>query len=353
MIEDAPGSDPAHDPGRQVASGRAAGLDEVPTTFVADSGAVVRLGIAGWTDPTLTAPGVFYPRGAGSAEARLRHYASRFSLVEVDSTYYALPAPRTAELWAERTPAHFVFDVKAYALMTGHGTEVQRLPRELRELLPEDLAAKRRITPDELPAKVMDEVWTWFVGALDPLRREGKLGSVLLQFPPWVKPTREGAGQVLRAARRLRDAGVACAVELRQEAWFHGEMAERTLGWLERHGLPFVMVDEPQGFRNSVPPLRRVTSPELAVLRMHGRRAETWTRPNVGPVERFRYLYDREELEGWVPAVREAASAAKHVHVVFNNCYGNYSTTNALELGAMLAQEEWLEPVPPEEQIPR
>lgn len=342
MIQDDPGSDPVHDPGRQAAGERAESLAAAPTAFRVGA-AAVRLGIAGWTDPSMTAPGVFYPRGAGSAEQRLRYYASRFPLVEVDSSYYALPAARTAELWAERTPAHFTFDVKAFALMTGHGTEVQRLPRELREALPAPLAAQRRITPEELPAGMLDEVWRAFATAMEPLQRAGKLGSILLQFPPWVKPTKDGAHHVLDSARRARDVGLRCAIELRQRAWFEGEMAERTLAWLAKHELPFVMVDEPQGFANSVPPVRRVTSPALAVLRMHGRRAETWTRPNVGPVERFRYLYDRDELAAWLPAVREAARAAAHVHVVFNNCYGNYATTNALEFGAMLAGEGWAE----------
>src|SRR5439155_1689546 len=80
-------------------------------------------GTASWTDPTMTAPGVFYPRGADSAEERLRFYASKFSVVEVDSTYYALPNKRTAESWVERTPKGFVFDIKAHALMTGQPTE--------------------------------------------------------------------------------------------------------------------------------------------------------------------------------------------------------------------------------------
>ena len=55
----------------------------------------VLVGTASWTDKTLIACGRFYPKEATSAEARLRYYASRFPIVEVDSSYYAMPAPAT------------------------------------------------------------------------------------------------------------------------------------------------------------------------------------------------------------------------------------------------------------------
>jgi len=97
-----------------------------------------------------------------------------------------------------------------------------------------------------------------------------------------------------------------------------------------------VMVDGPQGMESSVPPTPAVTSPRLAVLRLHGRRVETWETPNVSVAERFRYLYDREELSGWLPGILEAARQVKRLHVIQNNCYANYGTTNALELMALL-----------------
>ncbi len=102
-----------------------------------DRGGEVRVGTASWTDPTMVAKGVFYPDGASSAEDRLRYYATQFPVVEVDATYYALPRKEQARLWAERTPDDFVFDVKAHALMTGQPSEVKRLPKGLREELPE------------------------------------------------------------------------------------------------------------------------------------------------------------------------------------------------------------------------
>ena len=82
----------------------------------------ILIGSASWTDKTLLECGRFYPADCKTAEARLRFYASQFPLVEVDSSYYAIPVPQTAQLWAERTPSNFVFNVKAFRLFTGHQT---------------------------------------------------------------------------------------------------------------------------------------------------------------------------------------------------------------------------------------
>jgi uncharacterized protein YecE (DUF72 family) len=128
------------------------------------------------------------------------------------------------------------------------------------------------------------------------------------------------------------------AVEFRNHRWLTGRTRERTLEFLAEHDLPHVMVDGPQGMESSVPPMPAVTSPRLGVLRLHGRRTETWETPNVSVAERFRYLYDREELAGWLPGIRDAARQVKRLYVIQNNCYANYGTTNALELMALLRE---------------
>jgi uncharacterized protein YecE (DUF72 family) len=119
-----------HDPGAQGAE-RAGGwaADAGREVLELPGGGRVTVGTASWTDPTMTAPGVFYPREATSAEDRLAYYASQFPLVEVDATCYALPTPRLAELWRDLTAPDFTFDIKAHALMTGQPTETKRLPR--------------------------------------------------------------------------------------------------------------------------------------------------------------------------------------------------------------------------------
>jgi len=328
----------AHDPGSDVAGDRAAAVERSASLpLTTRGGTTIRIGTASWTDPTMTAPGVFYPRGADSAEERLAHYASTFPVVEVDATYYALPSVKVATAWVERTPPDFVFDVKAHALMTGQPTETKRLPKDVRSALPADLAGKPRLYARDLPAELRDEVWRLFLAGIEPLRESGQLGSVLLQFPKWFFPTSESRDLILDARRRLGD--VRSAVEFRSETWFNEKNRERTLRFLTEYAIPFVMVDGPQGLRSSVPPMAVVTSPELAVIRFHGRRVETWEATGIPVVERFRYLYSEDEMREWVPRIREVAEDAREMHILMNNCYANYGSTNARELAAMLTAE--------------
>src|SRR5438045_7664956 len=131
----------------------------------------------------MTVPGVFYPPGLKTAEERLRYYASQFPMVEVDSTYYALPNKRTAEAWVERTPKDFVFDIKAHALMTGQPTEQTRLPKAIREELPRELKEKKRIYRKDVPGELLDAVYGQFREALEPLVEAGKLREVFVPCP--------------------------------------------------------------------------------------------------------------------------------------------------------------------------
>jgi uncharacterized protein YecE (DUF72 family) len=335
--------DRVHDPGYEAAAERIADLPEdVATEPIEVAGAggsspgLVRVGTASWTDTTMTAAGVFYPNAADTAEERLAYYASRFPVVEVDATYYALPQPRTSELWVERTPPDFTFDVKAHALLTGQGTETRRLPKAIREALPDELAAKSRIYLKDLPDELATEVWRTFADGVEPLRDHHQLGAIFLQYPKWFFTSSQNRDAIREAKGRLGELGLPVAVEFRNASWLNEKNVERTLRFLEDEHIPLVMVDAPQGTKSSVPPIVAVPSPDLAVVRFHGRRDATWEQSGVTPVERFRYLYDRGELEDWVPRIREAAKQARDTHVLMNNCYGNYGATNALEVAALL-----------------
>ncbi|HWP63183.1 MAG TPA: DUF72 domain-containing protein [Candidatus Binatia bacterium] len=334
----APDLDPEHDPGPEVAAARAAEVEDAATEpIVVPGGGEVRVGTASWTDPTMVAPGVFYPPDADTAEERLAYYASRFPVVEVDATYYALPSPRTAALWVERTPPDFVFDVKAFALFTGQPSEVRRLPKVVRAELPAELAERSRIYGKDLPAELLDALWSMFREGIAPLVEAGQLGAVFLQYPRWVYTSSEARAAITEARERL--AGLPVGVEFRNGTWLNEKNAERTLRFLEEIGAALVVVDEPQGFRSSVPPIVATTSSDLAVVRFHGRRSATWEGTGVPPVERFRYLYSRAELEEWVPRVRELARQVRATHLLMNNCYANYGATNARELAALLARD--------------
>jgi len=221
----APDLDPAHDPGFGEASRLAVdALTATPPALVGQpllrgsaTGAAhdIRVGTASWTDPTMVRGNVFYPRGVSSAADRLRYYAEQFPVVEVDSSYYSLPERAIALLWAERTPPHFSFHVKAHALMTGQPTEVARLPQALVDELPASLAEQQRIYAKDLPLELYDAVWEHFVDALSPLQESGKLGGILLQYPRWFLPT--PANKDLLAASAARLAGIPATVELRND----------------------------------------------------------------------------------------------------------------------------------------
>ncbi len=306
--------------------------------------AQILVGSCSWTDPTLVACGRFYPRGISSAEARLRYYAGQFDIVEVDSTYYAPPSARNSELWAARTPAGFVFNVKAFAWLTHHAAAPDRLPDWLRNRLPDEARAKRSVYARDIHEREMELVWQLHREALGPLAAAGKLGAVLFQFPPWFGRSRENREYLRRLPDRLP--GWPLAVEFRGGGWMDDDSAAATLRLLEEAGLTYVAVDEPQGFPNSTPPLTAVTAP-LAIVRLHGRNAGTWESRTGAASDRFKYLYGDDELEEWVPRVRELAAQTQAVHVLFNNNYEDWGMQNARRMAHLLG----VETLPPQTQL--
>jgi uncharacterized protein YecE (DUF72 family) len=291
---------------------------------------VVKVGTCSWTDPTLLKAG-WYPAEADSAEARLAHYASRFPVVEVDSTYYSLPSERNATLWAERTPPGFTFDVKAFSLMTGHGTALAKLPPILRDSLPPPATGKGgNLYLKDLPPEAQRWIWQAFDDALAPLAQAGKLGAILLQFPPWFAISRENKRYLEQCREMLPQRRL--AVEFRQRSWLEERNAQETLAFLAQNDLSYVCVDEPQGFRSSIPPLTAVTNPALSVVRFHGRNRENWEARGISAAERFRYLYEEQELAEWVPRIGEVSAQASETHVLFNNCYSDFGVRNAADL---------------------
>jgi uncharacterized protein YecE (DUF72 family) len=301
------------------------------------SAPAILFGTSSWTDPTLVKEGSFYPPSARSAEARLKYYATQFPLVEVDSTYYFPPSERNSVLWIERTPADFTFNIKAYSLLTGHPTKVDSLYADLRERVPSDVLAKRSLYRDKLPEEVVDEVWQRFHDALMPLHSAGKLGAVLFQFPQWFVIGRRSREYIKECASRLEDFRL--AIEFRHRSWLSEDNRAETLSFLRENDLPLVCVDMPQGFASSVPALAEVTADDLAMVRFHGRNLESWETKSDSASDRFRYLYTKDELQEWVPRVREMASQARETHVLMNNCYRDYAVDNARDLGQLVLDD--------------
>ncbi len=281
---------------------------------------------------------LWYPRGVTSPEQRLRYYASKFDTVEVDSSYYAIPQRRYAEAWAERTPQHFIFHMKAYGLMTGHEVDVRSLPPELREF-PHTVEHGRvqNAHPD-----MVDGAFDLFLDAIDPLRHTGKLGGILMQFPPYFtaagpEVTKRNLDYLDYVADRL--SGYRTLVEFRHPSWVAPGRIDDTLAFLRERGLAYVTVDNPQfPTRCTMPALSAVTS-DTAYVRFHGRNAETWFAKGATAADRFDYLYSTAELEEWVSPIQELAAQADDTFVMFNNNRYDYAQRNAADIATILGDK--------------
>ncbi|MCD0503569.1 DUF72 domain-containing protein [Bordetella petrii] len=307
-------------------------------------------GTASWTDPTLLACGRFYPAGLRSPEGRLRHYASRFGLAEVDATYYGMPSGHMAHLWASRTPDDFVFNIKAFRLFTGHPAGLRALPADIRRELagPDDDAldappSRHPLTQrqgpavfyNQVPSELRAELWRRFLIALEPLRMAGKLGLVHFQFAPWVKRDARGAA-LLRDCARHMDEHLMSA-EFRHRSWFDTQAATASTLALQRElRVVHTVVDAPQGYDNTVPAIWETTHSDLALLRLHGRNAAAWNNMSGASSGRFQYEYSPAELAELAERLKRLAERVRQAHAVLNTNYQDQGMRNAAGLAAAL-----------------
>lgn len=294
------------------------------------------VGTCSWTDRTLIEESDFYPKEMQTPAARLRFYATCFDTVEVDSTFYAFPAERNAILWAERTPEGFLFNVKALSLFTFHRTPKRALPLFLLKELGSEWQSAEDFSAKDVPQPWLGEVLFAFLKTLQPLRERGKLGYVLFQFPPWFRPEPESFAYL--EWLRNHTEGITAAIEFRHRSWVARENFPDTARLLEDLDFPLVCVDEPD-LPWTVPPFFEQTS-TIAVVRFHGRNKEAWQTKNVPVWEKFRYLYTTEELEDWKKRILQKLHHNSEAFLMFNNCYRDFAVRNALEMKALLKEEE-------------
>jgi uncharacterized protein YecE (DUF72 family) len=290
---------------------------------------IIRVGTCSWAEKSLIESGTFYPVGATSPEQRLKHYASYFDTVEVDSSFYAIPTSRMVSAWAERTPPGFLFHVKAYGALTGHGIAPATLPPELRELLP---AADRdhdnvHITDPALIRALAQAS----VGALEPLRAARRLGFVVFQFPPWFGYKNANLDYLLYCKELM--AGLPIAVEFRHGSWLTHHHAGALFDLLRQHRITYITCDEPQYGSLATAPLVPEITTSMAYLRLHGRNAENWL-SHATP--RYDYLYRADELRSFAGEALRLSARARMVFVMFNNCHAGHAIQNAQELQEIL-----------------
>jgi uncharacterized protein YecE (DUF72 family) len=311
------------------------------------------LGTSGWSFRDWIGP--FYPIGTERTRM-LDFYAHEFHAVEVNSTYYRIPHPRSFEAIERKTPPGFEFVVKTHHDMT------------------------HRQTNDA-------EVYRDFTRAIRPLLETGKLTGILAQFPYAFRRTPDNEDYL----RRLRDHlgnRTPLFIEFRHKSW----ASEDVFGELDEEGLGYVSVDEPS-MTGLMPRIARVTGP-IGYVRFHGRNRDKWwprgapgsperergapdrprrarevrgttsapkTAADLGPLfsgtpddparrrtelrtssTRYDYSYSEDELKEWVEKIKQMTAEAKKTFVFFNNCHVGQAATSAKLMRKLLEGEGML-----------
>ncbi|MDZ4168680.1 MAG: DUF72 domain-containing protein [Coriobacteriia bacterium] len=296
----------------------------------------VVVGTCSWTDKTMIER--WYPRGVSSAEARLRYYAARFDTVEVDSAFYAIPKREYAEAWAHRTPPGFTFHVKAYGMLTGHEVDAAALHPDLRDAGHQFSVTARGRVRDPEP-RMVEHAAELFRDAVEPLVEAGKMGGVLVQFPPWF--TAEDREHRERTFTAIDHVGgllgpLPMFIEFRHASWAEPRSLDRALRFLTERNLTFVAVDAPQvAGGTSMPAITGVTG-RFGYVRFHGRNRGTWDARTATAADRFDYRYEPSELAEWAAPITEMAGETERTWVMFNNCKYDYAPTNARQMAEIL-----------------
>ncbi len=263
---------------------------------------MIRFGVAGWDYKDWWGP--VYPATRPKGFDPLSYLARYFDAIEINSSFYRPPAPKSAASWAERVAhnARFAFTAKLW----------------------------RRFTHERDEAWSRSDVQAVRDG-LAPLRDAGRLGCILVQFPWSFKresASREWLDDVLRAFQDFP-----LAVEVRHSSWNEPEFYA---GLVER-GIAIVNIDQPV-FAKSITPDAKVTG-TVGYVRLHGRNYENWFRENAESHERYDYFYTKGELEGWLERIHEVARQAREVYVITNNHYVGQAAANAAMLKKLYGEE--------------
>ena len=272
----------------------------------------IRIGTSGWSYPSGhgTWKGIFYPGGPKVDE--LAFYAEHFNTVEINTTFYGVPALNTTRGWAKRTPKDFEFSLKLFQKFTH--------PEMFHDATGQD--------PWNLGQKDVDD----FKAAIEPLATAGKLGALLVQFPASFKNEPNSRGYLEWLLERFREYRV--AVELRHRSW--SDTPIDTLALLEAFDAAWTQIDEPK-FRFSIRQDLRANVRAFYYLRLHGRNAANWWAHEKSE-DRYNYLYSADELAPFSDAAKVASRQVKKAYLYANNHFSAKSVANAAILKHQLGQ---------------
>jgi uncharacterized protein YecE (DUF72 family) len=259
----------------------------------------VQVGCQGWNyDDWVTPPAggspVFYPRGTRAADM-LALYARAFETVEVDSTFYAVPAAATVDNWHKRTPPRFTFSLK----------------------LPQSITHEFALRPAaaDLLAEFCDHARLL----------QDKLASTLVQLPPHFEADAQNTRTLARFLPLLpRD--LRFAVEFRHASWLREDVIELLNG----HNVSLCLVEGQWIARRALWQCVESLSADFAYVRFMGARDLT----------RFDEVQRRQDanLRLWAEALRRLAARASHVYAYFSNFYEGHAPASANALKRHLGQ---------------
>jgi len=288
----------------------------------------ILVGTASWTDPGFVVD--WYPEGL-AASRRLQWYAERLGLVELNSSFYAIPKAVQFENWCRQTPEQFVFDVKLHKLLSRHSTKPELLPPDLRKLAK---AEKGRV---ELTPALQKAMVQRTLEVTSALREGGKLGAFLLQLSPAFRPKTNQLAELDDLFGELD--GQPLAVELRNRDWMVEPNVATTIAFFRKRKITLVSVDAPADEHFTIMPCHDiVTNPALAYMRLHGRNASGYIRGR-SVAERFDYKYDEKELKELVQRAVNLTSKTARVHMVYNNNSSNYAPIAATQTRQILQEQ--------------
>jgi uncharacterized protein YecE (DUF72 family) len=243
--------------------------------------------------------GPVYPEGLPKQEW-LAYYAREFRTNELNFSYYRIPEARTLERMADKVPEGFLFAIKAYRGITHEREEPEADMRE-------------------------------FTVALAPLIDAEKFACVLAQFPHSFHADQANWEYLKRVREGFADLPV--VVEFRSREWIN----ERTFDELRELDFGFCCVDQPR-FKSLVPPVAVATGP-VAYVRFHGRNYDKWWRHDEA-WERYDYSYSDEELEEWLPRIRQLDEESGLTLVYMNNHWQGQAVGTARQLRMLMEGAE-------------
>lgn len=295
---------------------------------------MIHIGLCSWTERTLLESGEFYPKGVKTAEERLKYYSSHFNTVEVDSTYYTLPSERNSFLWSQRTPQDFIFHIKVYGALTGHGIDPNTLPQDIqKELVAVDKSSRYIYIKDTFVRRLIIER---FKQSLIPLYKAQKLGLMIFQYPPWFQYSTANLDFIFQCKEVM--APYPIAVEFRHGSWLTEDKRQSVIHQLIKHQITYITADEPQYGNKSTIPYHPAVTTDIAYFRLHGRNKENWLKKGIDTTLRYAYLYSQEELKGFIPSIEQSDTLAKVVFVMLNNCHRGFAVRNAMQLKELIAK---------------